>query len=125
MWWGVAATSKHSILRWWIWGWAAFVPAGVLVPSSALALAAHLETATAAAGRSRPRAAGGVVRAAPHRHRPQGEAVTSVPRVPGRKSLRWPGVLVSLVIRDGVLRRYSRPWLWRTLSVIGHDRLRM
>jgi hypothetical protein len=47
---GVAAMSKRWILRWWIWGWAAFVPAGVLIPSSAVALAAHLERVQETAG---------------------------------------------------------------------------
>jgi hypothetical protein len=33
--------SKSTIVRWWIWGLVAMVPAGILIPSSALALAAQ------------------------------------------------------------------------------------
>lgn len=33
--------TKRTIINWWIWGLIAFVPAGVLIPSSALALATH------------------------------------------------------------------------------------
>jgi hypothetical protein len=33
--------TKKAIIYWWLWGLIAFVPAGVLIPSSALALATH------------------------------------------------------------------------------------
>lgn len=33
--------TKNTITRWWIWGLIAIVPAGILIPSSTLALAAH------------------------------------------------------------------------------------
>ena len=33
--------TKRTITRWWIWGLLAFVPAGILIPSGVLALAAH------------------------------------------------------------------------------------
>jgi hypothetical protein len=42
--------SKRTITRWWIWGLAAFLPAGVLIPSSALALADHLQGGHGVAG---------------------------------------------------------------------------
>jgi hypothetical protein len=35
--------TKSTITRWWIWGLIAMMPAGILIPSSALALAAHSE----------------------------------------------------------------------------------
>jgi len=42
--------SKRTIAQWWIWGLAAFLPAGVLIPSSAVALAMHLEQFPAESG---------------------------------------------------------------------------
>jgi hypothetical protein len=42
--------SKRTIIRWWIWGLLAIMPAGVLIPSSALALAAHLDDVTRGTG---------------------------------------------------------------------------
>ena len=37
----VSRMTKSMITRWWIWGLIAMMPAGILIPSSALALAAH------------------------------------------------------------------------------------
>ncbi len=39
----VSRMTKSMITRWWIWGLIAMMPAGILIPSSALALAAHNE----------------------------------------------------------------------------------
>lgn len=33
--------TKSTIIKWWIWGLIAMIPAGILIPSSSLALAAH------------------------------------------------------------------------------------
>src|SRR6266511_1223641 len=38
--------SKRTIIHWWLWGLLAIVPGGVLIPSSAVALAAHLDDVT-------------------------------------------------------------------------------
>jgi hypothetical protein len=42
--------SKRTIIQWWIWGLVAIMPAGVLIPSGALALAAHLDSVTRGTG---------------------------------------------------------------------------
>jgi hypothetical protein len=39
----VSRMTKSVITRWWIWGLIAMMPAGILIPSSSLALAAHNE----------------------------------------------------------------------------------
>jgi hypothetical protein len=39
----VSRMSKSTIIKWWIWGLVAMIPAGILIPSSSLALAAHSE----------------------------------------------------------------------------------
>ncbi len=38
--------TKRTITNWWMWGLAAMIPGAILIPASALALAAHLETVT-------------------------------------------------------------------------------
>jgi hypothetical protein len=40
---GVSTMTRKSITGWWLWGLAAMATAGVLIPSSSLALAAHDE----------------------------------------------------------------------------------
>lgn len=37
---------KHTITKWWMWGLVAMIPGAILIPASALALVAHLETIT-------------------------------------------------------------------------------
>jgi hypothetical protein len=44
--------TKRAIIYWWIWGLIAFVPAGILIPSSALALATHNQGVHDAYGRT-------------------------------------------------------------------------
>ena len=44
--------TKRTIIYWWIWGLIAFIPAGILIPSSALALATHDPGVSDAYGRT-------------------------------------------------------------------------
>jgi hypothetical protein len=44
--------TKKAVIYWWVWGLIAFVPAGVLIPSSALALATHNPGVSDAYGRT-------------------------------------------------------------------------
>jgi hypothetical protein len=44
--------TKKTIIYWWVWGLTAFIPAGILIPSSALALATHSPGVNDAYGRT-------------------------------------------------------------------------
>jgi hypothetical protein len=44
--------AKGTITRWWIWGLVGWIPAGILIPSSALALAAHHQSISDAYGQT-------------------------------------------------------------------------